>query len=135
MVFRKKRPVLTREQSLASMPVRNPAVGAEKDDDGQVCINVPRKRTLWVNVLAKVFYVPDGRKIELDELGTYVWDLCDGQTSVRSIIKKFAKKYRLNRKEAEVSMVSYLKQLAKKGLIGIQVPETPEAKGEESNGQ
>lgn len=119
---RKKQPVLTREQSMASMPIRNPMLKSEQDDDGIVHLSIPRKDAWWVKLLARVLYVPKRRRIALDELGSYVWDLCDGETTVRSLIDKFCKNYKLNRKEAEVSMVAYLKQLAKKGLIGIQVP-------------
>ncbi len=122
-LFRKKQPALTREQSLASMPIRNPNLKYDREEDGTVRIIIPRKETWWVKALSYMFYIPKRRRIALDELGTFVWDLCDGETTVRALIDKFARKYKLNRKEAEVSMVAYLRQLAKKGLIGIQVPQ------------
>ena len=128
-LFKKQQPVLTREQSLASMPIRNPMLKWEPEDDGTVQILIPRKEGWWVDLLSRMVYVPKRRRIALDELGSYVWDQCDGETTVRSLIDKFARKYKLNRKEAEVSMVSYLKQLAKKGLIGIQVPQNPQDAG------
>jgi len=127
MWFRKKQPVLSREQSMASMPIRNPMLKVETEDDGMVHLSIPRKDAWWIKLLSRVFYVPKRRKLALDELGSYVWGLCDGETTVRSLIDKFCKKYKLNRKEAEVSMVTYLKQLAKKGLIGIQVPKDVES--------
>lgn len=127
MWFRKKQPVLSRKQSMASMPIRNPMLKVETDDDGIVHLSIPRKDAWWVKLLSRVFYVPKRRKLALDELGSCVWELCDGETTVRSLIDKFCKKYKLNRKEAEVSMVTYLKQLAKKGLIGIQVPKDVES--------
>ena len=101
--------------------MRNQAIKVTRDDAGVVCIAIPRKQTWWVNALAKVFYVPEEKKISLDEVGSYVWDLCDGKNDVRTIIKLFAKKYKLNRKEAELSMLTYLRQLAKKGLIGLAI--------------
>ena len=120
--FKTKQPVLTREQSMGSMPIRNPMLKVTTDDDGIVHLSIPRKDTWWVKLLSKMFYVPKRRKIALDELGSFVWTLCDSETTVRSLIDKFCGKYKLNRKEAEISMVTYLRQLAKKGLIGIQVP-------------
>ena len=119
---KRKGPVLSREQSMASMPLRNPMLTESVEDDGIVRLAIPRKEAWWVKLLSRVFYVPKRRRIALDELGSFVWQQCDGETTVRTLIDKFCKKYKLNRKEAEVSMVAYLRQLAKKGLIGIQVP-------------
>ena len=77
----------------------------------------------WGRFLSKLLRMEDmERRIALDEIGAYVWDMCDGETTVRTMIGRFTDKYKLNRKEAEVSMVEYLRTLAKKGLIGIIVP-------------
>ena len=97
MLFRKKGPVLTRDQSMAAMPIRNPMLEVETDDEGLVHLSIPRKDKWWVKLLARVVYVPKRRRIALDELGSYVWELCDGKTTVRTVIDKFAKKYKLNR--------------------------------------
>ena len=126
-LFKKKPPPLTRQQSMSAIAVRNPALKCEREEDGTVQLMIPRREAWWVTLLSRVFYVPKRRRVSLDELGTYVWDQCDGETTMRTLIDKFAKKYKLNRKEAEVSMVTYLKQLAKKGLIGIQVPKEVES--------
>ncbi len=120
---RKPQPELSREQSMAAMPIRNPALTVEREEDGTVQLLIPRSDAWWVRLLARLLYIPKRRRVALDELGSFVWELCDGETTVRMLIDKFAQKYKLNRKEAEVSMVTYLKQLAKKGLIGIQVPQ------------
>jgi hypothetical protein len=114
-------PPLSREQSLGSVPLRNAAVEAERTDDGEVRLAVPRRDACWVRVLARVLYVPKSRRVTLDELGSYVWDLCDGQHSVRQIIHALSERYRLHRKEAEVSVVAYLRLLTKRDLIGIAV--------------
>ncbi len=123
--FRLRRPQpLSREQSLASVPVHNEAIGAERTDTGDARLTIPRRDTWWVRLLDRVLYIPKNRRIRLDELGTYVWDLCDGHRTVREIIQAMSTRYKLHRKEAEVSVVTYLRQLARKGLIGIAVPKT-----------
>ena len=86
-----------------------------------------------VGAEAELFYVPEERKIALDELGTYVWDLCDGQTPVKKIISLFASKHKLGKKEAEVSVVEYMKQLTKKGVLGLMV-EKPGGGGAKKRG-
>ena len=103
------------------MPLHNEAVEVERTDAGEVRLAIPRRDTWWVRALARVFYVPKKRRIALDEIGSYVWSLCDGRNSVRAIIQELSKRYRLHRKEAEVSVVAYLRLLAKKRLIGIAV--------------
>ncbi|NOZ22663.1 MAG: PqqD family protein [Planctomycetes bacterium] len=126
-MFRKK-PQLTREQSLSAIPVRNQAVEVTRDETGLVSISIPRKKAWWVDLLAKVFFVPEQKRVGLDEIGSYVWDRCDGKNNVRAIVGEFQKKFKLNRKEAELSMLNYLKLLAKKRLIGLVIREPQESK-------
>ncbi len=114
---------VTREESLDSKPIHNPALTVELAPDGCVTLAAPPRQARWARILAKLLRVADQpRRIRLDELGTTVWNLCDGQNTVRQIITRFAGQYKLNRKEAEVSILQYIRSLAQKGLIGIMLP-------------
>lgn len=93
-------------RSPAAVPVRNPAVTTRRNDDGTVTLLVP----------------PDGRTISLDEIGSYVWESCDGETTIEELADALAAKYQLQRKEAQMSTVDYLKTLVKDDLLGIAVP-------------
>lgn len=131
----KPRQPISREASLQSRPVRNPAVRAEKAEGGGLVLHAKVEHRGFGRALARVFRVKDlEKRFTLDELGAFVWEMCDGETTVRTLINRFASEFKLNRKEAEVSMVEYLKTLAKKGIIGIAVPEEPRAKGKRSRG-
>ena len=90
-------------------------------DDGEVMLSVPRRKTWWIKALSRVFYVPSKRTVVLDEIGSRVWALCDGQNTVEYVITTLRRHYKLEHKEAEVSTLTYLKQLAEKGLIGFAV--------------
>jgi len=81
---------------------------------------VPVRPTRWASMLLRV---PGGMKktFELDKLGKFVWDECDGKTSVRQIIRRLARRYNLNEREAEVATVAFLHTLTRKGLIGMVV--------------
>ena len=57
----------------------------------------------------------------LDEVGTEVWQMCDGHTSVATMIDRLRDRYKLDRKEAEVSLLSYLKTLGQKRFVGFLV--------------
>jgi len=122
----KEGPKLTREQSLAAVPVLNQLITKERNAKGKLVVNVPRKRTNMVRLIAKVFRLPPYKQLELDELGGYAVELCDGRNTVADVVDKFAEQFRLNRREAEVSMVSYLETLAKRGIIGFAVPQQGE---------
>ena len=43
--------------------------------------------------------------------------MCNGRTSVGEMIEELADKYQLNRKEAEVSLLQYLKTLGQKRFV------------------
>lgn len=126
MIFGRRKedvPDLNREQAFGARPVLNQMISIDYDADGNAILSIPRKRTKMIKRLAKVFSIPPYKKIELDELGTFVVDLCDGDHTVREIIDGFAEHFQLNRREAEVSMINFLKTLAKKGIVAFVLPE------------
>jgi hypothetical protein len=104
---------------LASRPARNEALGWNKTDAGEVQITIKRQDTWKVRLLSRIFYIPKERKITLDEVGTEVWQMCNGRTSVAQMIEALSDKYQLNRKEAEVSLLQYLKTLGQKRFVGF----------------
>lgn len=110
---------------LSARPVRNPGVEWERcvPSDGRpalVLVRVPRRRDRMGNWLARWFRLPDFRKIELDEIGSDLWEACDGQRSVGSITELICERYRLNRRQAETSVTAYLRMLAQRRLIGVR---------------
>ena len=60
------------------------------------------------------------KKLQLDAMGTAVWDLVDGNRSVRRIVQIFAEVHRLENKEAEVSVTSFIRELGQRGLLGLR---------------
>ena len=104
-----------------SRPARNELLKWERNDKGEAQITVTRQDTWKVKLLSKLFYVPKDRTITLDEVGSEVWQMCNGKTSVAQMIERLGTKYQLNRKEAEVSLLSYLKTLGQKRFVGFLV--------------
>ena len=118
----KKAKHISREAMLASKPIRNELVEWEQDDNGEVVVRLTRQDNWKVRVLAKLFYIPKERKIGLDNVGSQVWEMCDGKHTVDGMIRILAKEYKLNRKEAEVALMAYLKKLGQKRLVGFAIP-------------
>jgi len=119
---RRQRPQLTRDDLLASRPVLNQAVSWSLDDQQEVRIEIPRRDVWWVNLLAKIIYTPKKRTIALDEVGSVVWKMIDERKTVQAMIGQLAAQYKLNRREAEAALIAYLRTLAKKNLVGFEVP-------------
>lgn len=106
---------------LKSKPARNDALTWEKNENEEVTITVERRDDWRAKVLSKIFWIPKSRSLMLDQIGAQVWDMCDGKTSVDAMIRKLSTEHKLNLKEAEVSLLTYLKSLGKKNLIGFFV--------------
>jgi hypothetical protein len=120
MLF-KKQPKIGREAMFKSKPVRNNQVEWEKNDKGEIHVTLTRGDSWKVRTLSKIFWIPQQKTLVLDEIGAQVWDMCDGRTTVEAIIKRLSKTHQLNVKEAEISLLAYLKKLGQKGLLGFAV--------------
>ena len=55
----------------------------------------------------------------LDELGSFVVGRIDGRRNVKCIIDDFVERYRVNRREAELSVVAFLKMLMHRHIVSI----------------
>jgi len=115
--------LLTRKESLEFKPVKNLQIKEVRLKTGDVQIEYPLAMRPWIAALARRLGSPQDRirtrKLQLDTLGTAVWDLMDGERSVRQIIKAFALTHQLQAKEAEVSVTRFIRELGKRGLIGL----------------
>jgi hypothetical protein len=115
---------ITREEALKSTPVKSAEVKEERLETGEVLLTYPVTIRPWIGGLIRQFVGDANRvqwkKLHLDELGTAVWDLVDGRCSVRRVIQGFSGKYQLHIKEAEVAVSRYLRELGKRGLIGLK---------------
>jgi hypothetical protein len=74
-----------------------------------------------VRALSAFLPIPKRRPIELDPIGREVWELCDGEHTLREMVKVFQERHKLSRAEAEWSLRTYLRDLGKRGLVVIAV--------------
>ncbi len=125
-LFKKRReqPKISRDKALSCKPVKNFQVTETRLEAGTVMLTYPAGTRPWVAELIKRFSAaaqkPVTKKLELDTLGSAVWDLLDGNRSVKQVIREFSKTYRLQSTEAEMSVTQFLRQLGKRGLIGFR---------------
>ncbi len=119
--LRKPQAQLTREQAMGAYPVRNPALQWKVTEEGNVIVVLLRRGDIQGKALGWLFMVPESKPIELDEVGTDVWHCCDGDHTVAEVVALLAEKYKLNKREVEVSLTEYLRTLGKRGMIGFMV--------------
>lgn len=115
---------LTKNQSLTLTPVKNRESSEETLDSGVIIIQYPVTMRPWMAKWMRRFKgssPPIGsRKLQLDSLGTEVWKMIDGKRTVRDIVDIFAENHQLENREAEVAVTQFLRDLGKRGLIGLQ---------------
>ncbi len=125
-LFRKKKPVpaFTREQALACTPVRNNVVSWKRLDSGGIQVEyVLLLKPFFASILARFNPAPAAlptRKLQLDDFGSQVWEMLDGTRTTADLIKEFAASHALSAQEAEQSITLFLRELGKRGLIGLR---------------
>lgn len=107
-----------------STPLKNVEVREERLPGDSILLHYPVSLRPWI---AKILRRSTGdasairfRKLQLDGLGSEVWDLLDGVRSVRRIIEIFAASHQLPQREVEIAVTQFLRQLGRRGIIGFQ---------------
>jgi hypothetical protein len=113
--------VITRTEALASIPQRSPSATWEILENGDILIEYPLNIKPFFLQLANRFYkgqeqIPT-KKLQLDGIGSRVWQMFDGVKEVKTIIGEVADQTGLSLHEAEISVTTFLRQLGQRGLI------------------
>jgi len=115
---------LSRQEALACVPVKRPGVEESRVGDGLVLLAYPMPISPWVvrtaRLLGRAAATHQIKKTELDQLGSAVWGLIDGRRSVGRISKMFAGEHKLLNREAEVAVTRFIRELGRRGIIGLQ---------------
>jgi hypothetical protein len=125
-LFRKRfqKTQITRAEALEYIPVKNVQTEETRLDSGEILVVYTVTVRPWFSGLVKRFGgTSDGKfqkKLQLDLLGSEVWDLLDGQRSVREVVRQFALRHQLHPREAEVAVTRFLRDLGKRGLVGLR---------------
>lgn len=77
----------TPENFLEVIPVRNPEINFTKDDKGIVTLEIENKG-LMNRVFQKLLKKPKITYIHMEELGSFVWQIIDGESDITALGKK-----------------------------------------------
>ena len=61
------------------------------------------------------------RKFELDELGAFVVGQINGKKTVLELVDAFVDQYKISRREAELSVVAFLKSLIQRRIVSVTI--------------
>src|SRR3954449_5988410 len=106
--FAPRSPAVPREGAMSVRPVRVD-VKVERSDGGGARLIVPVRPRRWLGIKPGAT-----RKFELDELGLFVWERCDGSNTVAQIIDAVATRSGGTQKQAETATRSFLHTLARR---------------------
>ncbi len=118
---RRKQEAIDRRRSLAGVPVYNENVGVELNDTPAWTLTLrmyPRRKGGFFSRMKPRIHI---RRWNMDELGTFVADQIDGRRTVSQIIDIFMDRYNANRREAELSVVQFMRMLSQRQVISILV--------------
>lgn len=104
-------------------PTRNTFVKMEQLEDGSLVLQAPlstQGRGIMGRI-AKKAGKPDVKNFELEPVGAFVWNLCDGKHTFEGISKRLREEYKLNRLEADASLSAFLQMLSQRKLITMMV--------------
>lgn len=126
-LFRRKtlEPIpLDRGQSLNLIPLKNREIREHRQENATLMLEYPVQykpwAVRWVSRFGGNNRPTRFRKLQLDRLGSLVWDMIDGSRSVREIIARFTSEQQIERREAEVSVTLFFRELGRRGLIGFR---------------
>jgi len=106
------------------VPVRNAEVKETPLNGGLVELAYPLAIKPWFGSLAEKVGLWDKRpmikRIELDEMGSFVWERIDGNHTVRQIAEAFVDEYKVQPREAELSVTAFIKTIGQRGIIGLK---------------
>lgn len=110
---------------MACIPIRNNVVSWQRLDSGVVRITYRLVLKPFLASLLERFgggesAVRPMKTLELDEMGSEVWELLDGSRTTADLIREFAGRHGLSPREAEQSITLFLRELGKRGLIALR---------------
>lgn len=114
---------------LMCKPIRNEAVEWVEEEDRVVLI-YPKNFTRFERFLHKRIGGPDIIRRPLDDKGTYIWKMCDGDHNVHEICKATYSEFKEDIEPVLKRVWGFLEILLKLNLITIEKPDKGKKNGE-----
>ncbi len=88
----KKKQIVISKNYLDKIPVRPESISWNMDEKGIVTLEIENKG--WANLLAqKLFKRPKVSYVHLDEMGSFLWPILEGELSITELGKKVEERF------------------------------------------
>ena len=130
---RRNKQEVDRFQALNSVPVLNPGIELERQENGTLYISIILRR--GKGLFEKMRPKESKRSYELDEFGAFVAKQIDGKRDVIAVINAFEKKFKMARRDCEMSVVAFIKLLMQRSLVSVLIAKSKLETHAEMNNQ
>jgi len=110
----------SKADALSAVPVPMPGIRAAVSDQGLVRISHPATLKPWLARLLPASVALPMRTLELDAMGTFVWNLIDGTATVDDLARQVAQHYACLPAEAQQAVAMFIRQLGQRGILGLR---------------
>ncbi len=124
MIDREKIPEILQEK-LDLKPVRAP-IKQETNDDGCTVLIYPKGFTRFESWLQRKLGGPKDIRRPLDDKGTIIWGMCDGEHTVLEICEVLDDKYGIEIEPVVARVWKFIAILQNLGLAFLRKPDTSE---------
>ncbi len=111
---------LSKDQALQAIPVPSADIRLQITPQGFVRISYPLQLKPWITRFFPRNISLPMRTLELDSMGSFVWSNIDGKKSVLELAERVREHYQCHRLEAEHSVAEFVRQLGRRGILGLQ---------------
>jgi hypothetical protein len=109
---------------LKGVPHRNNAAKLEELSDG-VLVTIPLAKRWWLRPpITWIFAVSPNRRVQLDAMGAWVLERCDGRCRIEELIEQVMERYKLSFQEARGAVLQFMKMLTERGIIAVVPPKS-----------
>ena len=117
-----------RLRSLRSMVSVDPEITSEVNAEGCMVVTYQYQRPAGLRFLRTAGGMAGGeetkdRTVELDLIGSLIWQQCDGRVRVCDLVESVRKRFQISYREAELSVTQFVKDLGSRGLLRLVMPE------------
>jgi len=114
----RKKTLKIEQNFLEYKPNRNPPITWETEENGAVTLAIANKG-LMNRIAQKLFKKPKTSYVHLDEMGSFVWPLIDGETDILRIGELVKEHFGEKAEPLYERLAKYFKILESYGFIGF----------------
>lgn len=117
-MFKKKEKVS--ENYMDYIPKRSESIKWKQKEDSNLVQIIVKRDSITEKITQKLFFTPDKSKIDLDELGTFVWLNINGENTVYEIGQLIKENFKGNAEPLYERLIQFLQILSNNKFISFK---------------